>query len=128
MLIEELELEQEVMVVFFHPSFRVIPGRVVKIARRYVTIAHSKYADAPAIETEFDIESQVERGYQSPKQNNHYAARFRTLEAHDLITRREAALHALRELKLGIAHDIIHEHPLELVEALIELVRGWPHA
>lgn len=94
-------------------------ARVAKIARKYVTIEVWRGPEW-TIEIEFDIETQKERGNTS-----HYAAVFRTTAQQEYHDRNQAAQDALRELRLATAHDIMTNHPLERVEAIIALVRQW---
>lgn len=116
---EDLHEDMPVMVTTGVSSRRNCEGKVVKIARRYVKI---EYIWAPGCVStmDFDIVTQKERGAES-----NYASVFRTMEQYAHDERVLRAQEGLRDFKLTTAHQIMSEHPLGLVEAIISLVEEW---
>ncbi len=95
-------------------------GKVIKIARRYVTIEYSWSSGRPAT-MEFDIDTQIARGAQGIGGHT----RFRTVPQQELYDRESAVVVNLRAIGLDYSRhvDAGPRPSLEEQEAIVELIR-----
>jgi hypothetical protein len=116
---EELTIDQPVIVTTRSGrSHEKYPGKVVKIARKYVTIEYNWAQDRPAT-MEFSIETQKEKGSEGWS----WGAVFRTMAQQDRVDRESAADEGFREL--GLSHRIgTSKLSLEEMEAIVAVVKG----
>jgi hypothetical protein len=116
---EELTIDQPVIVTTRSGrSHEKYPGKVVKIARKYVTIEYFWGRDRPAT-MEFSIETQKEKGSEGWS----WGAVFRTMAQQDRVDRESAADEGFREL--GLSHRIgTSKLSLEEMEAVVAVVKA----
>lgn len=120
-----LAVGQEVRVITsgnrYQPS-QVVPGRVIKVARKYTTVEYEPPGWNRSVEVKFSIETGIENVDYQPM-------RFRTLDEQLDFERREAALATIDAagLKLGTKRDSyrLPNLTLEQWEQVAALVASW---